>query len=130
MKRLRPRTSLVLATLLAGTVAACVVAVIDSTARTPHGVAAVFTMGGILGFVVVAPVAAGEAFRAPLVRWLGQRAWNVHWHTSLLMAVALGYFLASLRHRTLDVFTWISAVTVMLGASVKILLSTIYAHDG
>ena len=130
MKSLRPITSLALAGVLGGVAIAIVAAIAMPDMRTLRGLLIWFGMGAVSGLFLVAPIVAGEVFRRPLARLLGQRAFHVNWYVSLLGATAMGYVFASVHHQTFDKLTALSGVVVFLGALVKTLMGAVYERQG
>ena len=67
---------------------------------------------------------------APAARLLGRHAPAVRGCVSLLMAVAIGYVFASMRHDTFERWTAVSLGVVVLGSVVKTLIGGVYERDG
>lgn len=131
MKSLRPISSLALAAVLGGFVVSIVAGFAKPDARTGRELLYWFGSGAVSGLIVVAPIAAGEGFRGPLRRLVGQHAFHVNWYVSLLMAIAVGYVYASIHHQVFDKLTAVSGVVVFLGAGVKLLMGAVYEwQDG
>lgn len=130
MKSLRPITSLALAAVLGGVAVAIIASIAKPDTMTVPGLLLWFGSGAASGLIVVAPIAAGEAFREPLTRLVGQRAFHLNWYVSLLMAMAMGYVYASIHHQVFDKLTAVSLVVVFLGAGVKVLMGAAYERQG
>jgi hypothetical protein len=72
-----------------------------------------------------------EVRRVPLAaRLLGRHAPAVHGYVSLLMATAIGFVFASMRHGKYETWTAVSLAVVFLGVLVKTLIGTVHEWDG
>jgi hypothetical protein len=85
-------------------------------ARNPRGLFVTFGTGAAFGLLMFSPIAFAEKFRDAVKRWLEQHGQRVQPRVAFLMATALGYFIASVRHRTFDTFTFVAIGLVLVGA--------------
>jgi hypothetical protein len=98
-------------------------------ARNLRGFSIVFPAGAAFGLLMFAPAAAAEKFRAAIRGWL-ERYWaQLQPRVSFVMGLALGYFIASARHKTFDALTFISIGLVFLGAVVGIVVGIVIKGD-
>jgi hypothetical protein len=126
MKSLPPITVVALGPPLAGIAVSAVAAVLVPGVWTARGILIWFVAGAFLGVVVLAPVAAVEAFRARLIYLLGTHVQQIWWYVSLSMAVAFGYMLAVMRRGSFDGFFWLAVAVLFTGAILKMAMQILY----
>ena len=94
--------------------------------RNPADIFWAFGVGVVFALAIFAPIAAAFAYRAPLRRWLAVHGSAVQCYASILMAVSLGYLLASARHRSSDAFTGLALLVVFLCALAKVVFAIVF----
>ena len=57
---------------------------------------------------------------------MGRNSFRIEWYISVTMAIALGYFIASIYHQTFEPFVILALVVVILGAMAKAVLGIVY----
>ncbi len=96
-KSLRPVVVLLTGPTVLGLLTAVAFVVTVPELRGPRGILFAFGARLVVALTIFAPIAGALAFRAPLCRWLARRGFAVQWYTSVLIAFALGYLVASMR---------------------------------
>ncbi len=127
-KSLRPITILVIGPALAGIAVAVVAAIVGHDPCTVRKCVIWFVAGAVQGALVLAPIAAGEGFRARLA-YLRPYAFQIQWYVFLTMAVAFGYILAYLRQGTFDGLVLLAFAVVFVGAGIKVVTSNLDEPD-
>ena len=94
--------------------------------RNPADIFWAFGVGGAFGLTIFAPLAAAFAYRTSLRRWLAVHGSAVRWYASILMAVSLGYLLASARYHTSDAFAGLALLVVFLCALAKVMFAIVF----
>src|SRR5262245_35745556 len=82
--------------------------------RTPADILWACVVVAVLGSAIFAPLAAAFAYRTHLRRWLTVHGSAVQWYASILMAISLGYLLASARYHPSDVFAGLAMLVIFL----------------
>jgi len=129
MKPLRPISLLALAAVLTGIVCVLIDLIAGPGPRTARGIFIVFTAGAIVGLIMIAPIAAAEAFQRQSRKLLGDHAFRVNWYVSMLMGLAMGYVFAMSRHHEFDRLTGVAWAVVSVGALVKTFISIVCRAD-
>ena len=78
--------------------------------------------GAAFALVIFGPMAAAQAVRRRHPEWLIGHSFRIHWYTSIVTCLSLGYVVACLRHSTLDKWGLLASLTVFLGAVIKMAL--------
>jgi hypothetical protein len=126
MKSLRPITILAVGPPLAGVAVSAVAAILVPGVLTARGILTWFLAGAFSGAVILAPIAAVEAFRARFISLLGPHEHQIWWYVSITMAVAFGYMLAVMRRGSFDGFFWLAAAVLFTGAVLKMAIQILY----
>jgi hypothetical protein len=126
MKSLRPITILAVGLPLAGVAVSAGATILVPGVLTARGILTWFVVGAFLGAVILAPIAAVEAFRARLISLLGPHAHEIWWYVSITMAVAFGYVLAVMRRGSFDGFFWLAVAVLFTGAMLKMAMQILY----
>jgi len=126
MKSLRPITILTVGPPLAGVAVSAVATILVPGAWTARGILIWFVGGAFLVAVILAPIAAVEAFRARLIDLLGPYAQQIWWYASISMAIAFGYMLAVMQRGSFDAFSWLAVAVLFTGAMLKMAMEILY----
>ena len=128
MRSLRPISMVTIASGLSGLVFALVflIAGAGGGAGVTRGVAIFFGGGALLGVIIVTPIAAAEAPLRGGRRPRAEVSARLDGYASMLMGLAMGYLLASLRRQVFDLLTGTAFATIFAGAVLKIFLHTLY----
>ncbi len=82
-------------------------------------------LGASIGLVGFGPVAAALVLRQRPSQWLFRHAFRIQWYASVLAMFSLGHMVASVRHRTYDVFAAVALLVVFVSAQVKVVLGIV-----
>jgi hypothetical protein len=116
MRQLKPSTILLLGASLTGAAMTAAFLSITRDVRNPRGFSIVFSVGAGFGLLMFSPVAFAERFRYGIRRWLERHGRHVQPGVSFLMAMALGYWIASMRHGMFDALSFVAMGFVFIGA--------------
>ncbi|MHC4442042.1 MAG: hypothetical protein ACYTF1_04670 [Planctomycetota bacterium] len=100
-----------------------------SDMRTLQGILIFFAVGAAVGLLFFTPIAMAEAFRTSLARLIWPYSSRVQWYVSLLMAAAMGYIFASVRHDAFDRLTAAAFILVFLGAMAKVVMDILFGQN-
>ena len=116
MGQLKPSTILMLGALLTGSAMAAAFITTTPDFRNLRGFAIAFGGGAAFGLLMFSPIAFAEKFREGIRRWLERYGARVQPGVAFVMAVALGYWIASMRHHTFDALAFVAMALVFIGA--------------
>ena len=125
MRHLKPLTILLLGALLVGTAVSITFLAATPAARNARGFCIEFAVGAAFGLLMFSPIALAEKFRGGIRRWLQRHGSRVQPRVGFLMAVALGYWFASLRHHTFDALAFVAMGVVLVGAVLGVVIGVV-----
>jgi integral membrane sensor domain MASE1 len=125
MRELKPLTILALGTLLSGIVMTVPILAVEHDARNLRGVAISVSVGAALGLLMFAPIAFAVKFRVVIRAWVERSGSRVQPRVACIMALALGYWFASMRHHTFDVLAFIAMGLVLLCALFGVVIGVV-----
>lgn len=131
MKPLRPISLACLGPLLLGLALMLGAMAAAPELRDLRGASITFVVGAALGAAFFLPIAAADALPAASVRRLAPHLLHIDRAVSMLGAIALGYILASMRHKVVDDnLAFVAPVLVFFCAVGKIALERVYRRAG
>lgn len=99
--------------------------VVEHDARNLRGVAISFPIGALLGLLLFAPIAFAVKYRMVIRAWLDRNGSRVQPWVAYIMALALGYWFASMRHHTFDALAFIAMGVVFLCALFGVVIGVV-----
>jgi hypothetical protein len=123
MKTLRPRVIVILGAALTAALFAVVCVVWEPGKLQVSGVLIGLVCGGALGLVTFGTIAAGLLLGERMTERLAKFARAADRYASLVMAISLGYAIASVRHHNFDGLTAVAYACLFLGAGAKVALA-------
>jgi hypothetical protein len=120
MRPLNPVAILIKGPTLLGVVLMAGTFILFPELRTPGDLLIAFGYSAVAGLLILTPIAAALAYRAPLERWLAPRACMVQWYASLVMMFSLGCLVASALHRASDALAALSLLALFMCAMLKV----------
>jgi hypothetical protein len=128
MRQLKPLTILALGALLTGVAMAVPFLMIEHDARNFRGAGIGFSVGAAFGLLMFAPIALAEKFRASIRAWLERNGSQIYRLATYTMALALGYWIASIRYQMLDAVALMAMGLVFLGALFGVVIGVVKAE--
>jgi hypothetical protein len=116
MRQLKPSTIVVLGALLTGGAMSAAFLTTTPDARNLRGFLIALGVGAAFGLLMFSPIALAEKFREGIRRWLQRYGARVQPRVAFVMALALGYWFASMRYHTFDALAFVAMGLVFIGA--------------
>lgn len=116
MRQLKPSTILLLGGLLAGSAMSAAFLITIPDFRNLRGFSSAFGVGVVFGLLMFSPIAFAEKCREGIRRWLERYGARIQPRVAFVMARALGYWFASMRHHTFDALAFVAMGLVFVGA--------------
>ena len=125
MRQLKPSKILLLGGVLTGTVVSAAFVITTPDFRNLRDFSFAFGVGAVFGLLMFSPIAFAEKFRDGIRSWLERHGSRVQPKVAFIMAVALGYWIASMRHDTFDALAFVAMGLVFIGALFGIVIGIV-----
>ena len=125
MRQMKPSTILLLGGLLTGTITTTAFLITTPGARNPRGFCIEFGIGSVFGLLIFAPIVLAENFRSAISGWFSRHGSRVQPRVAFIMAMALGYLIASMRHHTFDAIAFVAMGLVFITAIFGVVVGTV-----
>lgn len=125
MRQLKPSTILLLGGMLTASAMGAAFLITTPDARNLRGFSIAFGVGAVFGLLMFSPIAFAEKFRDRIRKWLVRYGAQVQPRVAFVMALALGYWFASMRHHTFDALAFVAMGLVFIGALLGVVIGIV-----